>query len=177
MVQEDVAADLIPLLVVGTYGTTSCGGVDDIAELCRLCSLSCLKLPMWMHVDAAYAGSALLCPEYQEDMPDLGRVDSFNFNPHKWMMTNFDVSALWFVSHSLGPLHLSLSLLSLSLSVPFFHMGAADRVLILATEVWGPDPSSPLTCMFLCDLLPTLQGTAQELAGRCPLHHTSLPAT
>lgn len=101
LIQEDVAADLIPLLVVGTYGTTSCGGVDDIAELCRLCSLSCLKLPMWMHVDAAYAGSALLCPEYQEDMPDLGRVDSFNFNPHKWMMTNFDVSALWVRHRSL----------------------------------------------------------------------------
>lgn len=48
-----------------------------------------------MHVDAAYAGSAFICPEYRYLMRGVETADSFNFNPHKWMMVNFDCSAMW----------------------------------------------------------------------------------
>lgn len=50
---------------------------------------------MWMHVDAAYAGSALICPEFQHYLTGIELADSFCFNPHKWLRVNFDCSAYW----------------------------------------------------------------------------------
>lgn len=50
---------------------------------------------IWVHVDAAYAGSAFICPEYRPLMNGIENADSFNFNPHKWMLVNFDCSAMW----------------------------------------------------------------------------------
>ena len=48
-----------------------------------------------MHIDAAYAGSAFICPEYRPILNGIEYADSFNFNPHKWMLVNFDCSAMW----------------------------------------------------------------------------------
>ena len=50
---------------------------------------------LWLHVDAAYAGSAFVCPEYRYLMDGLELAESFNFNPHKWLLVNFDCSAMW----------------------------------------------------------------------------------
>lgn len=50
---------------------------------------------MWFHVDAAYAGSACICPEYRHYIDGIEEADSFNMNAHKWFLTNFDCSALW----------------------------------------------------------------------------------
>jgi aromatic-L-amino-acid decarboxylase len=50
---------------------------------------------MWHHVDAAYAGTAMLCPEFRHLQDGVDLVDSYTFNPHKWMFTNFDCSAFW----------------------------------------------------------------------------------
>lgn len=50
---------------------------------------------MWFHVDAAYAGSACICPEYRQYIDGVEEADSFNMNAHKWFLTNFDCSALW----------------------------------------------------------------------------------
>jgi aromatic-L-amino-acid decarboxylase len=50
---------------------------------------------MWLHVDAAYAGSACICPEYRHYLDGVELADSFNMNAHKWLLTNFDCSALW----------------------------------------------------------------------------------
>lgn len=50
---------------------------------------------MWFHVDAAYAGSACICPEYRQYIDGVEEADSFNMNAHKWFLTNFDFSALW----------------------------------------------------------------------------------
>lgn len=50
---------------------------------------------VWVHVDAAYAGSAFICPEYRHLLNGVEHADSFNFNPHKWMLVNFDCSAMW----------------------------------------------------------------------------------
>lgn len=55
----------------------------------------CNEEQIWLHVDAAYAGSAFICPEYRYLMKGVERADSFNFNPHKWMLVNFDCSAMW----------------------------------------------------------------------------------
>lgn len=53
------------------------------------------KYNVWTHVDAAYAGSAFICPEYRHLMKGIETAESFNFNPHKWMLVNFDCSAMW----------------------------------------------------------------------------------
>lgn len=53
------------------------------------------KLDIWVHVDAAYAGSAFICPEYRPLLNGVENADSFNFNPHKWMLVNFDCSTMW----------------------------------------------------------------------------------
>jgi aromatic-L-amino-acid/L-tryptophan decarboxylase len=70
---------------------------------------------MWFHIDAAYAGSACICPEYRHHLDGVEEADSFNMNAHKWFLTNFDCSLLWvkvgymmipiFISHSPVLLH------------------------------------------------------------------------
>jgi aromatic-L-amino-acid decarboxylase len=71
---------------LGTTGTVAVDPLEEIAEICR-------KYDVWFHVDAAYAGSALLLPEYRYLIKGMDGVDSFVFNPHKWLFTNFDCSA------------------------------------------------------------------------------------
>lgn len=50
---------------------------------------------VWLHVDAAYAGAAAICPEYRHLLDGTQYADSFDFNPHKWLLTSFDCSAMW----------------------------------------------------------------------------------
>ncbi|MDP1621258.1 MAG: pyridoxal-dependent decarboxylase [Bacteroidales bacterium] len=86
---QDIAAGFTPLAVVSTFGTTSSTAIDPSGEIGRICE----KYGCWHHVDASYAGTALMLPEIRELMPEIGRCDSFVVNPHKWMFTNFDCSA------------------------------------------------------------------------------------
>jgi aromatic-L-amino-acid decarboxylase len=55
----------------------------------------CNKEDLWLHIDAAYAGSAFICPEFRHLLNGVEFADSFNFNPHKWLLVNFDCSAMW----------------------------------------------------------------------------------
>lgn len=87
----DRASGLIPFYVVATLGTTSICSFDNIEELGPICR----RENIWMHIDAAYAGSAFICPEYRPFLNGVEFADSFNFNPHKWLLINFDCSALW----------------------------------------------------------------------------------
>ncbi|MEQ2175973.1 hypothetical protein GOODEAATRI_023193, partial [Goodea atripinnis] len=91
MVEEDKAAGLIPFYFCATLGTTPSCAFDRIMELGPLCN----KENMWMHIDAAYAGSAFICPEFRPLLNGIEYADSFNFNPHKWLLVNFDCSAMW----------------------------------------------------------------------------------
>ncbi|XP_076346714.1 aromatic-L-amino-acid decarboxylase-like [Tachypleus tridentatus] len=90
-IEEDRAKGKIPFLVVGTLGTTNSCAFDNIKELGDICS----KENIWFHIDAAYAGSAFICPEFRHLLDGVEKADSFNMNPHKWMMVNFDCSAMW----------------------------------------------------------------------------------
>ncbi len=88
-ISADVAAGAKPVCVVATLGTTGVGGMDrlrPIGEICR-------RHGVWLHVDAAWAGSALVLPEQRAMLEGIELVDSFVFNPHKWLFTNFDCSA------------------------------------------------------------------------------------
>jgi aromatic-L-amino-acid/L-tryptophan decarboxylase len=77
--------------VVATVGTTSSTAVDPVAELADVCE----RGHAWLHVDAAYAGSAMVCPEFRWAWEGIDRADSVVVNPHKWLFTPVDCSALW----------------------------------------------------------------------------------
>uniref|UniRef100_A0A4W4E6X1 Aromatic-L-amino-acid decarboxylase n=1 Tax=Electrophorus electricus TaxID=8005 RepID=A0A4W4E6X1_ELEEL len=74
-----------------TLGTTPSCAFDRITELGPICNAE----GMWMHIDAAYAGSAFICPEFRPLLDGVEFADSFNFNPHKWLLVNFDCSTMW----------------------------------------------------------------------------------
>ena len=87
----DRAAGRIPVFVCATVGTTSSLAVDPVAEIGPLCK----EEGAWLHVDAAMAGTAALCPEHRWIHDGLEHADSYCFNPHKWMFTAFDCDAFW----------------------------------------------------------------------------------
>ncbi|NXL47589.1 DDC decarboxylase, partial [Podilymbus podiceps] len=91
VLDEDKAAGLIPFFFCATLGTTPCCSFDRLLELGPICN----KENIWMHIDAAYAGSAFICPEFRHLLNGVEFADSFNFNPHKWLLVNFDCSAMW----------------------------------------------------------------------------------
>jgi aromatic-L-amino-acid decarboxylase len=88
-VEADIAAGLKPAAIVAALGGTSVGACDDIAALAAIAR----AYEIYLHVDAAWAGSAMICPEHRELMRGAELADSFVFNPHKWLFTNFDCSA------------------------------------------------------------------------------------
>ena len=77
--------------VVATVGTTSTSSVDPVAEIADACE----REGVWLHVDAAYAGSAAVCPELRHHFAGWERADSIVVNPHKWLLTPMDCSTLW----------------------------------------------------------------------------------
>ncbi|WPP50545.1 pyridoxal phosphate-dependent decarboxylase family protein [Catalinimonas niigatensis] len=88
-VEQDVELGFVPVCVVAALGTTGTLAFDPLQEIAALCQ----EYAIWLHVDAAYAGSAFILPEYQHYLKGIEGVDSFVFNPHKWLMTHFDCSA------------------------------------------------------------------------------------
>ena len=90
-VEADRRAGLTPSLVCATVGTTSSNAMDPIVAIGEVCE----KNGLWLHVDAAMSGTAMLCPEFRHLIRGVEMADSFNFNPHKWMFTNFDCSCFW----------------------------------------------------------------------------------
>ncbi len=90
-IAEDRAAGRRPLAVVATVGTTSTTSVDPVPAIADVCA----REGLWLHVDAAYAGSAAVCPEHRWCLEGCERAASFVFNPHKWLFVPIDCSALY----------------------------------------------------------------------------------
>ncbi|MCF8224902.1 MAG: aspartate aminotransferase family protein [Bacteroidales bacterium] len=88
-VEDDISNGFTPLCVVAALGTTGTVAIDPLQPVGELCE----EHNIWLHVDAAYAGTALVLPEHRYMIKGIGMADSFVFNPHKWMFTNFDCSA------------------------------------------------------------------------------------
>lgn len=88
-IEADLSAGYIPCCVVATLGTTGTTAIDDLQAVGEICR----EKNIWLHVDAALGGTALLLPEMRWMADGIENVDSFVFNPHKWMFTNFDCSA------------------------------------------------------------------------------------
>ncbi|XP_078800402.1 histidine decarboxylase isoform X2 [Oryzias latipes] len=90
-IQEDRRRGLVPFMLCATLGTTGVCAFDKLSELGPVCEEEAL----WLHVDAAYAGSAYLCPELRWSLEGIEFAHSFVFNPSKWMMVHFDCTAFW----------------------------------------------------------------------------------
>lgn len=95
-IKADRAAGLRPMFACATLGTTSSNAIDPIADIGRICR----EEGLWFHIDAAMSGTAMICPEYRHFQDGVAYADSYCFNPHKWMFTNFDCSCFWVADRS-----------------------------------------------------------------------------
>ena len=91
LIAQDRRDGLIPCFVCATVGTTSSNAIDPLPEIGQICR----KQGLWLHVDSAMSGTAALCPEYRYIHDGLELADSYCFNPHKWMFTNFDCDCFY----------------------------------------------------------------------------------
>jgi aromatic-L-amino-acid decarboxylase len=90
-IRKDKNEGFQPFFVCATIGTTSSNAMDPIRRIGEICQ----KENCWLHVDAAMAGTAMLCPEFRYLKDGVELADSYVFNPHKWMFTNFDCDVFW----------------------------------------------------------------------------------
>jgi len=90
-IKSDLEAGLKPFFGCGTVGTTSSGAIDPLPEIGQICR----EYGLWFHVDAAMYGTAAICPEFRYINSGVGLADSYTFNPHKWMFTNFDCNCFF----------------------------------------------------------------------------------
>lgn len=95
-IEADRRSGLVPCLVSATVGTTSSNGMDPLLEIGPICR----EHNLWLHVDAAMSGTAAICPEFRHFQNGLQYADSYCFNPHKWMFTNFDCDCFWVADRS-----------------------------------------------------------------------------
>jgi len=90
-IETDTTAGLTPALIVATVGTTSTTAIDPLPAIGQLAQ----RYGAWLHIDAAYAGAAAVCPEFRWIHDGLSVADSYCFDPHKWLLTGFDCDAFW----------------------------------------------------------------------------------
>ncbi|KAM3212753.1 hypothetical protein ACQJBY_065666 [Aegilops geniculata] len=91
VMQADADAGLVPTYVCATVGTTSSNAVDPVGAVTDIAAM----FNAWVHVDAAYAGSACICPEFRHHLNGVERVDSISMSPHKWLLTCLDCTCLY----------------------------------------------------------------------------------
>lgn len=90
-IETDIEAGLVPLFLCATIGTTSSTAVDELSPLCEVAK----EFGIRVHVDAAYAGSVCICPEFRHFLDGVENADSFSFNAHKWFFSTLDCCCLW----------------------------------------------------------------------------------
>ena len=125
MLDDDVAGGLVPVLVCPTVGTTGTGAVDPVADVARVA----VRQRVWVHVDAAWAGAAALCPEFRHLVDGVELADSFCTNAHKWMMTAFDASLMWVRDARALPA-------ALSITPAFLRDAASDSGAVVDYRDW-----------------------------------------
>ena len=124
-IEADIADGLTPIAVVSAIGTTATTAVDPVDAI----GVIARDHGLWHHVDAAYAGTAMICEEFRTYQPGLDLVDSYTFNPHKWMMVNFDCNVLWVADRE--PLLDTMSILP-----PYLRDEASDSGSVIDYRDW-----------------------------------------
>ena len=124
-IAADRDAGLVPLIVTSALGTTGTAAIDPIAAISEIASGE----NMWHHVDAAYGGSAMVCPELRHLQEGADSADSYTFNPHKWMFTNFDCNVLWVADRA--------SLIdAMSITPPYLRNPASESGQVIDYRDW-----------------------------------------
>jgi len=95
-IEKDLCDGLIPFFVCASVGTTSTNAIDPLQKIGQICH----DFQLWMHIDAAMSGTAAICPEFRFILNGIEFADSFSFNPHKWMFTNFDCNCFFIADRS-----------------------------------------------------------------------------
>ncbi len=124
-IANDLEAGYHPILVASTVGTTGTSAVDPLDSI----GVVAREHGLWHHVDAAYAGSAMICPEFRIHQPGLDMVDSYTTNPHKWMFTNFDCS-LFYVADRTSLIE------TMSIMPPYLRNPASDEGHVIDYRDW-----------------------------------------
>ncbi len=125
MIDSDRASGLVPAFVAGTVGTTGTTAVDPVRAIGRIARSE----GIWHHVDAAFSGTAMICPEFRHHQDGLDLVDSYVFNPHKWMFTNFDCSAMYWADRR--PV-----INTLSITPPYLRNQASEAGEVIDYRDW-----------------------------------------
>ncbi len=102
---KDKKDGLVPFFACASIGTTSSNAMDPVEEIGKICA----RHGIWLHVDAAMSGTAAICPEHRHINSGIDLADSYSFNPHKWMFTNFDCNCFYVADRE--PLIKALSIL------------------------------------------------------------------
>ncbi|GFU62127.1 histidine decarboxylase [Nephila pilipes] len=136
-IRRDREKGLIPFFVCATLGTTGACAFDDLKEIGQICD----EENLWLHVDAAYAGSAFICPEFRHWLDGIEYADSFAFNPSKWLMVHFDCTAMWVKNSerlhrtfNVDPLYLKHE--NTGLAVDFTHWQISLSKRFRALKLW-----------------------------------------
>lgn len=136
-IKRDREKGLIPFFVCATLGTTGACAFDNLREIGE----NCAEENMWLHVDAAYAGSAFVCPEFRHWLKGVEYADSFAFNPSKWLMVHFDCTAMWVKNSerlhrtfNVDPLYLKHE--NTGLAVDFTHWQISLSKRFRALKLW-----------------------------------------
>ncbi|RVX07346.1 Tyrosine/DOPA decarboxylase 1 [Vitis vinifera] len=123
--EEDIAAGLVPLFLCATVGTTSSGAVDPLEALGHVAK----DFKVWLHIDAAYAGSACICPEFRHHLNGVELAHSITMNTHKWLLTNMDCCCLWIKEPK-------LFLDSLSTAPEYLRNNASESKKVIDYKDW-----------------------------------------
>ncbi len=124
-INDDISEGLVPAFACGSVGTTATTAVDPVRAIGDIAA----QHSLWFHVDAAYAGSAMICEEFRHHQDGLELVDSYTFNPHKWLATNFDCSVFW-VADRRPLIH------TFSISAPYLANAASDTGEVIDYRDW-----------------------------------------
>jgi len=124
-IDDDIARGLTPAFVCAAVGTTGTTAVDPVRVIAGIARAH----HMWCHVDAAYAGASMICPEFRHHQDGLESVDSYTFNAHKWLATNFDCSIFWVADRK--PLIETLSILP-----PYLRDSASESGAVIDYRDW-----------------------------------------
>nr|XP_011459791.1 PREDICTED: tyrosine/DOPA decarboxylase 2-like [Fragaria vesca subsp. vesca] len=124
-ISSDLEKGLVPLFVCATIGTTATTAIDPLESLCHVAK----EYGVWVHVDAAYAGSACICPEFRHYIDGVEGANSFSFNPHKWLFTGMDCCGLWVKNPN-------LLVSSLSTNPEFLRNKTSDSKQVVDYKDW-----------------------------------------
>ncbi|WOG94128.1 hypothetical protein DCAR_0313421 [Daucus carota subsp. sativus] len=124
-IERDLESGLVPLFLCATVGATSSSSVDPVEGL----GLLAQKYGLWLHVEAAYAGSAFVCPELRHYLKGIEHADSISMNLHKWLLTNLDCSCMWLKKPS-------VLLDSLSMTADYMRNEASESKQVVDFMDW-----------------------------------------